>query len=205
MHMTVVEHDNDAATVEGRMTVQPEHLAPTGYLHAATVVALADTAAGTDASPPARWEDRLRHDRTEDQLHEDSTRGRTAPRQRQRGTPGSHHTSLGRHRHHKPIPRRPFTNRNRRVPLHPATPGPAVTPCRPRRFRRDPDWRASRAWCASSAPRTANPQFSVARPPQTRDREPTQVPPPHTVWLARRLSPVSQDQTKSQCPRFRQT
>ena len=46
MHMTVVEHDDDAATVEGRMTVQPEHLAPTGYLHAATVVALADTAAG---------------------------------------------------------------------------------------------------------------------------------------------------------------
>lgn len=32
--------------VESRLTVRPEHLAPNGYLHAATVVALADTACG---------------------------------------------------------------------------------------------------------------------------------------------------------------
>ena len=33
-------------TVEGRFDVQKHHLAPTGFLHAATVVALADAAAG---------------------------------------------------------------------------------------------------------------------------------------------------------------
>lgn len=32
--------------VEGRFDVQPHHLAPHGYLHAASVVALADTACG---------------------------------------------------------------------------------------------------------------------------------------------------------------
>lgn len=32
--------------VQGRFTVQPHHLAPTGYLHAATIVAVADTACG---------------------------------------------------------------------------------------------------------------------------------------------------------------
>jgi 1,4-dihydroxy-2-naphthoyl-CoA hydrolase len=32
--------------VRGRFDVAPQHLAPTGYLHAATVVALADTACG---------------------------------------------------------------------------------------------------------------------------------------------------------------
>jgi 1,4-dihydroxy-2-naphthoyl-CoA hydrolase len=36
----------DAQTVEGRFDVKPHHLAPTGFLHAATVVALADAAAG---------------------------------------------------------------------------------------------------------------------------------------------------------------
>lgn len=37
-----VEHK----TVEGRFDVRKHHLAPTGFLHAATVVALADAAAG---------------------------------------------------------------------------------------------------------------------------------------------------------------
>lgn len=32
--------------VQGRFEVEKQHLAPTGYLHAATVVALADTACG---------------------------------------------------------------------------------------------------------------------------------------------------------------
>ncbi len=32
--------------VRGRVTVSHQHLAPTGYLHAATVIALADTACG---------------------------------------------------------------------------------------------------------------------------------------------------------------
>jgi uncharacterized protein (TIGR00369 family) len=32
--------------VEGRLTIAPRHLAPNGYLHAATVVALADTCCG---------------------------------------------------------------------------------------------------------------------------------------------------------------
>ena len=41
--------------VEGRLAVRPELLAPNGYLHAATVIALADTLAGygTIASLPA--------------------------------------------------------------------------------------------------------------------------------------------------------
>ena len=33
-------------TVEGRLAVEPRHLAPHGFLHGATVVALADTACG---------------------------------------------------------------------------------------------------------------------------------------------------------------
>jgi uncharacterized protein (TIGR00369 family) len=36
----------EAQTVEGRLDVRKHHLAPTGFLHAATVVALADAAAG---------------------------------------------------------------------------------------------------------------------------------------------------------------
>jgi 1,4-dihydroxy-2-naphthoyl-CoA hydrolase len=35
-----------APGIEGSMIVREEHLAPSGYLHAATVVALADTACG---------------------------------------------------------------------------------------------------------------------------------------------------------------
>ena len=35
--------------VTGRLPVRPEHLAPNGYLHAATVIALADTMAGYGA------------------------------------------------------------------------------------------------------------------------------------------------------------
>src|ERR1700749_2377263 len=34
------------ATVEARFEIKPHHLAPTGYLHAASVVALADAASG---------------------------------------------------------------------------------------------------------------------------------------------------------------
>ena len=36
----------EAGLVEARIQIRPDHLAPNGYLHAATVVALADTAAG---------------------------------------------------------------------------------------------------------------------------------------------------------------
>jgi 1,4-dihydroxy-2-naphthoyl-CoA hydrolase len=36
----------EAGIIEGRFTIKPHHLAPNGYLHAATVVALADTACG---------------------------------------------------------------------------------------------------------------------------------------------------------------
>jgi uncharacterized protein (TIGR00369 family) len=35
--------------VRARMTVEPRHLAPNGYLHAASVIALADTACGRGA------------------------------------------------------------------------------------------------------------------------------------------------------------
>jgi len=38
--------DNADLKIEGSMIVREEHLAPSGYLHAATVVALADTACG---------------------------------------------------------------------------------------------------------------------------------------------------------------
>ncbi len=36
----------EAKQVTARLTLRPEHLAPNGYLHAAAVVALADTACG---------------------------------------------------------------------------------------------------------------------------------------------------------------
>ncbi|HKU98888.1 MAG TPA: PaaI family thioesterase [Vineibacter sp.] len=38
--------DAHDGVVRGRVTVGRQHLAPTGYLHAATIVALADTACG---------------------------------------------------------------------------------------------------------------------------------------------------------------
>lgn len=38
-----------ADTVRARMQIQPHHIAPNGYLHAASVVALADTACGYGA------------------------------------------------------------------------------------------------------------------------------------------------------------
>jgi 1,4-dihydroxy-2-naphthoyl-CoA hydrolase len=42
-----IEFDgSDDGLVRARLTLRKEHLAPNGYLHAATVVALADTAAG---------------------------------------------------------------------------------------------------------------------------------------------------------------
>jgi uncharacterized protein (TIGR00369 family) len=42
-----IEFDGiDEGVVRARLTLRKEHLAPNGYLHAATVVALADTAAG---------------------------------------------------------------------------------------------------------------------------------------------------------------
>jgi uncharacterized protein (TIGR00369 family) len=42
-----IEFDGiDDGVVRARLTLRKEHLAPNGYLHAATVVALADTAAG---------------------------------------------------------------------------------------------------------------------------------------------------------------
>ena len=36
----------EGSTVEGRFDVKPHHLSPTGFLHAASVVALADSASG---------------------------------------------------------------------------------------------------------------------------------------------------------------
>ncbi len=44
----------DAKQVSARLAIRPDHLAPNGYLHAATVIALADTACGygTIASLP---------------------------------------------------------------------------------------------------------------------------------------------------------
>ncbi len=36
----------ERGSVAGRLTLRPEHLAPNGYLHAATVIALADTCCG---------------------------------------------------------------------------------------------------------------------------------------------------------------
>lgn len=42
LEFTDVERD----LVRGRLDIRPEHLAPNGYLHAATVIALADTACG---------------------------------------------------------------------------------------------------------------------------------------------------------------
>ena len=38
--------DVAAGRISGRLEVQPHHLAPNGYLHAATVIALADTLCG---------------------------------------------------------------------------------------------------------------------------------------------------------------
>ena len=38
--------DAERGKVEGRCVIRPHHLAPNGYLHAASVIALADTACG---------------------------------------------------------------------------------------------------------------------------------------------------------------
>lgn len=45
VHFTAAE----GARLSARLEVRPEHLAPNGYLHAATVIALADTACGYGA------------------------------------------------------------------------------------------------------------------------------------------------------------
>ena len=45
LQITAVESD----TIRGRLDVRPELLAPNGFLHAATVIALADTACGYGA------------------------------------------------------------------------------------------------------------------------------------------------------------
>ncbi len=48
MQLAHVE-EGAALEIEGSMVVREEHLAPSGHLHGATVVALADTACGTIA------------------------------------------------------------------------------------------------------------------------------------------------------------
>jgi 1,4-dihydroxy-2-naphthoyl-CoA hydrolase len=45
-HLGVEVEEFESGRVTARMDVQPHHLAPNGYLHAAAVVALADTACG---------------------------------------------------------------------------------------------------------------------------------------------------------------
>jgi 1,4-dihydroxy-2-naphthoyl-CoA hydrolase len=45
-HLGVEVESFEAGRVTARMDVQPHHLAPNGYLHAAAVIALADTSCG---------------------------------------------------------------------------------------------------------------------------------------------------------------
>jgi uncharacterized protein (TIGR00369 family) len=45
-HLGVEVESFEAGRVTSRMDVQPHHLAPNGYLHAAAVIALADTSCG---------------------------------------------------------------------------------------------------------------------------------------------------------------
>jgi uncharacterized protein (TIGR00369 family) len=45
-HLGVSVETFESGRVTARMNVQPHHLAPNGYLHAAAVIALADTACG---------------------------------------------------------------------------------------------------------------------------------------------------------------
>ena len=45
-HLGVEVETFDAGRVTSRMTIEPHHLAPNGYLHAAAVIALADTSCG---------------------------------------------------------------------------------------------------------------------------------------------------------------
>jgi uncharacterized protein (TIGR00369 family) len=45
-HLGIEIDSVDAGRVAGRMTLGPQHMAPNGYLHAAAVVGLADTACG---------------------------------------------------------------------------------------------------------------------------------------------------------------
>jgi 1,4-dihydroxy-2-naphthoyl-CoA hydrolase len=45
-HLGVEVESYESGRVKARMQLEPHHLAPNGYLHAATVVALADTACG---------------------------------------------------------------------------------------------------------------------------------------------------------------
>ena len=63
--------------LEAELAIRPELLAPNGYLHAATVIALADTACGYGCRshlPPRR--DRLHDDRAQEQLPRHRARGR---------------------------------------------------------------------------------------------------------------------------------
>jgi uncharacterized protein (TIGR00369 family) len=41
--------DSPPGTVRGRMAIKPHHMAPNGFLHAASVIALADSACGRGA------------------------------------------------------------------------------------------------------------------------------------------------------------
>ena len=45
-HLGLVVTDVQEGRVHAEISVQPHHMAPNGFLHAATVIALADTAAG---------------------------------------------------------------------------------------------------------------------------------------------------------------
>jgi uncharacterized protein (TIGR00369 family) len=44
--LEVTDFDLEAKTVSARIEIRPHHLAPNGYLHAASVIALADTICG---------------------------------------------------------------------------------------------------------------------------------------------------------------
>ena len=85
--------------VESRMAVRREVMAPNGFLHAASVIALADTSCGYGcvASLPEGREG-LHHHRAEEQFPRHRAR-RLHRLPRHPGPPGPHHPGLGRRGH----------------------------------------------------------------------------------------------------------
>ena len=99
--------------LESRVEVRQELMAPNGFLHAASVIALADTSCGyACAANLPQGRDRLHHDRAESQFpRHHAGRGDFLPRDAVASRP--HYAGLGCRRDH-----RGHGQEDRDVPLH---------------------------------------------------------------------------------------
>ena len=104
-----------------RLELRDELMAPTGYLHAATIVALADRhlLRLRLLREPARWRGWLHHRRAEEQLPRHQARRRHRVRSEARPR-RSHDAGLGRHRQRRRRRQAPGP-----LPLHAVDPLPA--------------------------------------------------------------------------------